>query len=64
MLDIIASYHLIQFQEKLTIQTQENGEEPHFGPDLGLLCQNSGRKNFFIKLVLRHCSNLPYCAMY
>ena len=34
MLGVIASYHRIQFQEKLVVQTQENGEKPHFGPDL------------------------------
>ena len=35
MLAIIASYHWMQFQGKLMIQTQENGEKPHFGSDLG-----------------------------
>ena len=45
MLDIIASYHCIQYQGKL-IQTQEYGEKSHFGPDLGLLGSNSGRWNF------------------
>ena len=30
MLDIVASYHRIQFQEKLVIQTLENGKKPHF----------------------------------
>ena len=27
----------MQFQRKLTNQTQENGKKPHFGPDLGPL---------------------------
>ena len=36
MLDIVASYHFMQFHGKLMIQTQENGEKPHFGPNLGL----------------------------
>ena len=31
------------------IQTQENGEKPYFGPDLGLLGQNSGRHFFFFQ---------------
>ena len=31
MLDIVASYHCIQFQGKLMIQTQENGKKPFFG---------------------------------
>ena len=37
----------MQFQRKLIIQTQENGEKPHFGPDLGPLEPNSGCKFFF-----------------
>ena len=47
MLDINASYHRIQCQGKLMIQTEENGEKPHFWPDLGLLGQNSGSQVFF-----------------
>ena len=35
MLEIVASYHFMQFPGKLMIQTQENGKEPQFGPDLG-----------------------------
>ena len=30
MLDVLASYDRIQFQEKRMIQTQENGKKPHF----------------------------------
>ena len=37
MLDIFASYHCMQFQWKIMIQTQENGEKTHFGPNLMLL---------------------------
>ena len=33
------------------IQTQENGEKPYFGPDLGLLGQNSGRHFFFLSKI-------------
>ena len=33
------------------IQTQEKCKKPHFGPELGSLGPNSGRQNFFIKLV-------------
>ena len=40
MLDILTSYHHTQFQVKHMIQTQENIEKPHFGPDLGPLDQN------------------------
>ena len=61
MLDIVVSYHCIQFQEKLMIQTKGNSEKPNFGPDLGLLSPNSGRQNFIIKLAVRHSSKLsPY----
>ena len=42
MLDIVASYHCMQFQGKPMIQTQLNGEKPNFGPDLGSLGPNSG----------------------
>ena len=34
MLDIVASFHGVQFQEKLMIQTQEKGEKSK-GPNLG-----------------------------
>ena len=47
MLQIVASYHCMQFQGKLMIQTQGNDEKPHFGPDLGSLGQNLGRDYFF-----------------
>ena len=54
MLQIVASYHCMQFQGKLMIQTQGNDEKPHFGPDLGSLGQNSGRDYFFFtKIWLR-----------
>ena len=42
MLDSVASYHLIQFEAKLMIQTEENGKKSHFGPDLGPLGPNLG----------------------
>ena len=35
------------------IQTQENSEKPHFGPDLGTLDPSSGHQTFFLKLWLR-----------
>ena len=64
MLDIVASYHRIQFQGKLMIKTKENSEKPHFGPDLGPLGPNSSRQIFFIKLVVRHYSTLSASAIY
>ena len=48
MLDIVASYHCIQFQGKLLIQTQENGEKPHFGPDLWPFGPIRGSRFFYI----------------
>ena len=48
MLDIVANYNRIQFQERITVQTQANGEKPHFGFDLGPLNTNLGRQ-FFVK---------------
>ena len=46
MLNIVRTYHGIQFQGKLMIQTQENGKKPHFGPNLGPLGPNLGRQVF------------------
>ena len=39
----------MQFQGKLMIQTQENGEKPYFGPNLGPLDPNLCRQNFILK---------------
>ena len=47
MLNIVASYHCIQFEGKRMIQTQENGKKPHFGLDLGPLGKNSDHQFFF-----------------
>ena len=63
ILDIVASYHCIQFQEKLLFQTQENGKKSHFGPDLGLLGLNLGHQNCFVKLVVRHYFKLSSQAI-
>ena len=63
MLDIVASSYHIQLQEKHIIQTQENSKKPYFRPDLGLLGPNSGHQNFFIILVMRHCSKLSFYAI-
>ena len=50
MLDIVTNNNCMQFQGKHRIQTQENGEKPHFGPDLGSLGPNSGHQIFFSKI--------------
>ena len=49
MLGIVANYYCMQFKRKHMIQTQANGEKPHFGPDLGLLNLNLGHQNLFFK---------------
>ena len=40
MLDIVASYHYMQFQGKRMIQSQEIGIKPYFGHDLDELQPN------------------------
>ena len=52
MLDIIASYHCMQFKRKLMIQTQENCDKPHFEPHLSPLDLDSGL-HFVSKIWLR-----------
>ena len=67
MLDIVESYHCVQFQDKLMIQTQENDNKPHFRPDLGPLGSNSGRKNCFLNnlasSVTRYHGQLSSCTI-
>ena len=40
MLDIVASYHSVQFQRKLRNQTWENSKKPNFGTDFSPLGPN------------------------
>ena len=47
MLEIIASYHCMQFQGKLMNLTWENCKKPSFGTDFGPFVPNLGPKNFF-----------------
>ena len=47
ILDILASYHRIQFQGKCMIQTQKNDKKPHVGSDLRPLRPILGRQFFF-----------------
>ena len=66
MLDIIASYHCMQFKVKFMIQTQENAKKIHFGPDLGPLGPNSGHQFFFKNLTLsvtRYHGQLSSCKI-
>ena len=53
ILDIVASYHYMQFQEKLMNQTWENGKKPSFGFDFDPFGPNSGHQFFFSKIWLR-----------
>ena len=52
MLDIVASYLCMQYQEKLMNQTRENGKKPNSGPDFGPFGPNSGCQIFFSKIWL------------
>ena len=66
MLDIVANYHHIKFQRKRMTQTQENGEKPRFGPDLGTLGPNLSCQFFFQKLALsvtRYHGQLTSCKI-
>ena len=60
MLDIVASYHCMQFQGKLKNQTWENSKKPSFGPEFGPFCPNLGHQFFFSKtwLVARYHGQL------
>ena len=53
MLDIIARYYCKRFQGKRMVQTQENGEKLHFGPDSNPLSPYSGCQLLFLKIGLR-----------
>ena len=50
VLPLLDVRHCIQFQGKLIIQTHQNDKKPHFGPDLGSLDPNSGRRFLFSKI--------------
>ena len=54
MLDIVASYHCMQFQGKLMNQTWENDKKPSFWPDFGPFGQNLASP----LLDVRHCCKL------
>ena len=47
MLDIIASYHCLQFQGKVMNHTWENAKKPSFVTKFGLFGPNLGPRNFF-----------------
>ena len=51
-LDIVPSYHCMQFQGKSMNQTWENRKKPSFGIDFGPFGQNLGPKIFFYEFYL------------
>ena len=54
MLDIVASYHYMQFQGNLLNETWENGKKPSFGHDFGPFGQNSGRQFFYLFIFFKN----------
>ena len=62
MLDIVASFHCIQFQGKLMNQTSENDKKPSFRPNFGPFGPNLGPQNFCSRILFllddRHCCKL------
>ena len=57
----------MQFQGKLIIQTQENGNKPHFGPNLSPLVPNLGHQIFLFQnlalSVTRYQCDLSICTI-
>ena len=47
MLDIVSSYHYMQYQEKTMNQTWQNSEIPNLRPDFGMSNPNLGPPIFF-----------------
>ena len=56
--ETIPSYHRMQFQRKLMIQTQENGKKPSKTAKICGFCGLPNRNIFFLKIGLRHFSPL------
>ena len=66
MLDIIASYHCVQFQGKLKSQTLENGKKLVLGLILANLAQIRAAKFFFKNVassVTRYHGQLSSCTI-
>ena len=56
MLDIVASYHCMQFQGKLMKQTWENSKKPNFGINFGPLPLDQIRsQSFFVDSTFTTC---------
>ena len=54
-LDIVPSYHRMQFKGKLIKQTWENGKKANFEPDFGPFWPNLGPKIFFVGFISTRC---------
>ena len=54
MLGIVTSYHFMKFQGKLTTQTQEKCEKPHFGSNTGSLDPYSNGQNLASSVTRYH----------
>ena len=67
MLNIVASYHCMQFQKKLMIQTQENGKKNSFWASFRPLAPKFGSRNFFLKnlasSITRYHGRLSSCKI-
>ena len=66
MLDIVATYHRMQFQGKLMSQTWENGKKSSIEPDYGPFGPNACHQNFFQNLAspdTRHHGQLSLCLI-
>ena len=55
VLDNVENYLNMQFQPKMMQRSRENGQKPHFGPNLGPIL---GQDIFFSKIRKRHFSRL------
>ena len=58
MLDIVTSYHFIQFQGKLMNQTSENGQKPSISTNFGPFWPRFGLKFFFVGFISTRCDAL------
>ena len=62
MLDIVGSYHCMQFQGTLINQSWENDKKPSFRADFGPFGKHLGPKNCFSKIWL--CQSLDIIVIY
>ena len=67
MLEVIASYHFMQFQGKAMTQTWENGKKPSFETDFGSFGPNLGPIIFFHGFYLNYMLDIIasyHCMQY